>query len=253
MLQSCAALDSVSWPSCAPNGTARHAPFSSDHDHSSEPRNSSRDRALPARGTTEMSQKRNRKRDTAAALGVYDAERDILAAASLDPSRRAFADRVRVHDQRHHHRRIVRGPAMSVGAIGSKERRQVQLTDHLDHKPREVILGQPLAQADLGLAIGTGTDVAIEAADITLVSGELRGVVTSIALSRATMRNIRENLVFAWAYNTAGIPIAAGVLYPVIGLLLNPMIAAAAMALSSLSVVANANRLRRWKTPAVVA
>ena len=104
-----------------------------------------------------------------------------------------------------------------------------------------------LAQADVGIAIGSGTDVAIEAADVTLVSGELRGVVASIALSQATMRNIRENLIFAWAYNTAGIPIAAGVLYPFIGLLLNPMIAAAAMALSSLSVVANANRLRRWK------
>lgn len=109
-----------------------------------------------------------------------------------------------------------------------------------------------LAQADVGIAIGSGADVAIEAADITLVSGELRGVVTAIALSRATMRNIRQNLAFAWAYNTAGIPIAAGVLYPFIGLLLNPMIAAAAMALSSLSVVANANRLRRWQARASV-
>jgi P-type Cu+ transporter len=108
-----------------------------------------------------------------------------------------------------------------------------------------------LAQADVGIAIGSGTDVAIEAADITLVSGELRGVVTAIALSRATMRNIRQNLAFAWAYNTAGIPIAAGVLYPFIGLLLNPMIAAGAMALSSLSVVANANRLRRWQPRAI--
>jgi len=103
-----------------------------------------------------------------------------------------------------------------------------------------------LAAADVGLAIGTGTDVAIEAADITLISGSLAGVVTAISLSRATMRNIRQNLFFALAYNGIGIPVAAGVLYPLLGLRLSPMLAAAAMALSSLSVVANANRLRRY-------
>ena len=106
-----------------------------------------------------------------------------------------------------------------------------------------------LAQADVGIAIGTGTDVAIEAADVTLVSGQLRGVVDALDLSRATMRNIRENLVFAFGYNTIGIPIAAGVLYPFLGLQLSPVIAAAAMALSSLSVVTNANRLRSWRKP----
>jgi Cu+-exporting ATPase len=103
-----------------------------------------------------------------------------------------------------------------------------------------------LAAADVGLAIGTGTDVAIEAADITLISGSLAGVVTAIGLSRATMRNIRQNLFFALAYNAIGIPLAAGVLYPFFGIQLSPIIAAAAMALSSLSVVTNANRLRRY-------
>jgi P-type Cu+ transporter len=103
-----------------------------------------------------------------------------------------------------------------------------------------------LAAADVGLAIGTGTDVAIEAADITLVSGSLAGVVTALSLSRATMRNIRQNLFFALAYNGIGIPVAAGILYPFFGIRLSPIIAAAAMALSSLSVVGNANRLRRY-------
>jgi Cu+-exporting ATPase len=103
-----------------------------------------------------------------------------------------------------------------------------------------------LACADVGLAIGTGTDVAIEAADITLISGSLTGVANAITLSRATMRNIRQNLVFALAYNAIGIPVAAGILYPAFGIRLSPVIAAAAMALSSLSVVGNANRLRRY-------
>ncbi len=103
-----------------------------------------------------------------------------------------------------------------------------------------------LAQANVGIAIGTGTDVAIEAADVTLISGQLAGLVTAIALSKATMRNIRQNLVFAFGFNAIGIPVAAGVLYPFTGWRLNPMIAAAAMAASSLSVVTNANRLRRF-------
>ena len=101
-----------------------------------------------------------------------------------------------------------------------------------------------LAAADVGIAMGTGADVAMESAGITLLSGDLRGIVRARRLSRATMRNIRQNLFFAFIYNAAGVPIAAGVLYPVFGILLSPMVGALAMSLSSVSVIANALRLR---------
>jgi P-type Cu+ transporter len=102
-----------------------------------------------------------------------------------------------------------------------------------------------LAQAQVGIAMGTGTDVAMESAGVTLVKGDLRGVARARKLSRSTMRNIRQNLFFAFVYNALGIPLAAGALYPVLGILLSPMIASAAMTFSSVSVISNALRLRR--------
>ncbi|MGB2914475.1 MAG: HAD-IC family P-type ATPase, partial [Pyrinomonadaceae bacterium] len=104
-----------------------------------------------------------------------------------------------------------------------------------------------LAQAQVGIAMGTGTDVAMESADITLLKGDLRGILRAKKLSEATMKNIRQNLFFAFIYNLVGVPIAAGVLFPIFGLLLSPMIASAAMTFSSVSVIVNALRLRTLK------
>jgi Cu+-exporting ATPase len=101
-----------------------------------------------------------------------------------------------------------------------------------------------LAQADVGIAMGTGTDVAMESSPVTLVKGDLRGIARAVRLSKATMRNIRQNLLFAFGYNALGVPIAAGVLYPAFGVLLSPVIASLAMSLSSVSVIGNALRLR---------
>ena len=104
-----------------------------------------------------------------------------------------------------------------------------------------------LAQADVGIAMGTGTDIAMESGNITLLKGDLEGILRARKLSHATMRNIRQNLFFAFLYNSIGVPIAAGVLYPFFGLLLSPILAAAAMSFSSVSVITNSLRLRNVK------
>ena len=194
----------------------------------------------------------------AGVIGVADTIKDGSIAAVADLTARGIAVVMMTGDNRVTAAAIAR--QVGIGRVvaevmpehKAREVRRLQAEGRVVGMVGDGINDAPaLAQADVGSAIGTGTDVAIESSDITLISGNLGGLVTAIDLSRATMRNIRQNLVFAFGYNAIGIPIAAGALYPAFGLQLSPIIAALAMALSSLSVVTNANRLRRFTpTPA---
>jgi Cu+-exporting ATPase len=148
-------------------------------------------------------------------------------------ARQAGIDRVRAEV-------LPEDKARVVAEIQGEGRRVAMVGDGINDAPA-------LARADVGIAMGSGTDVAMEAADVTLMRGDLRGVVTALELSHATIRIIKENLVWAFGYNAVLIPVAAGLLYPLWGILLSPLLAGAAMAFSSVSVVTNSLRLKRWR------
>ncbi|TVR64750.1 MAG: copper-translocating P-type ATPase [Gemmatimonadales bacterium] len=182
------------------------------------------------------------KEDSAAAVARLErlGLRVVMLTGDNERTARAVAERVGIREV--HAGVLPDGKDEVVARIQSEGGRVAMVGDGINDAPA-------LARAHVGIAIGSGTDVAMESSDITLMGGSLHGVADAVELSRAAVRNMKQNLFGAFVYNTAAIPIAAGVLYPVVGILLNPMIAGAAMAFSSVTVVTNANRLRRWSPP----
>jgi Cu+-exporting ATPase len=190
-------------------------------------------------------------------LAIADPVRPEGAEAVAELRRRGISTWLVTGDNRLVGESVARAVGIPIAQVvaDARPRDKIEFIKQIQARSRTAMVGDgindapALAQADLGVAIGTGTDVAMEASDVTLVGGDLRLVVTAISLSRATMRTIRQNLFWAFAYNVVLIPVAMGVLYPFTGLLLDPILAAAAMALSSVSVVANSLRLRRFRPP----
>jgi len=180
------------------------------------------------------------KEDSAQAIGVLRRMGIEVVMITGDNERTARAVAKQVGIERVLAEVLPRDKARNVQKLQQEGKKVGMVGDGINDAPA-------LAQSDVGFAIGTGTDVAIEASDITLIKGSLQGVVTAIQISRATMRNVYQNLIGAFLYNTLGIPIAMGLLYPFFGLLLSPLLAAAAMSFSSVTVISNANRLKLWK------
>jgi Cu+-exporting ATPase len=217
---------------------------------------------INARGLSQQANKQRAEGQTVMLIAINGKAAGLIGVA--DPIKESTAEAIRdLHTEGIHIVMITGDNQITASAVAGKldidqlhagvlpEQKaqlikQLQADGHIVAMAGDGINDAPaLAQAHVGIAMGTGTDVAIESAGITLVKGDLRGIVRARRLSRATMRNIRQNLFFAFIYNTAGVPVAAGVLYPFFGILLSPMIAAAAMSFSSVSVITNSLRLKR--------
>ena len=183
------------------------------------------------------------KPDSAAAIAALQNSGHEVVLLTGDNQRTAQAIAWQVGIQRVQAQVLPTDKARCVEQLQQEGKLTVMVGDGINDAPA-------LARADVGLAIGAGTDIAIESADVVLMKSSLWDIVSAVSLSRAVIRNIRQNLFWAFFYNAIGIPLAAGVLYPALGITLNPMIAAAAMSLSSVCVVSNALRLRGWKAPA---